>query len=101
MKYRPEKQNILSLSPTHYNARKLVGNCELCQQNKASEVHHLQPQKKASPTNEYITQHGQSFHKNHVANLLNICEQCHKTIHKTNTEHKVVKTTKGYILSKL
>ena len=101
MKYRPEKQNILSLSPTHYNARKLVGNCELCQQNKASEVHHLQPQKKASPKNEYITQHGQSFHKNHVANLLNICEQCHKTIHKTNTEHKVVKTTKGYILSKL
>jgi DNA mismatch repair protein MutS len=101
LKYQPMKQNVLSFSPTHFNAKKLVGNCEICRQAKASEVHHLQPQKKASPKNEYITQHGQSFHKNHVANLLNICEQCHNTIHRTNAEHKVVKTSAGYILSKL
>ena len=103
MKYHPEKQNVLSLSATHYNAKKLVGNCELCQNHKASEVHHLQPQKKASPKNEYIVNEksGQNFHKNHLANLLNICEACHKTIHKTNAEHTVVKTSQGYIVSKL
>ena len=101
LKYQPAKQNVLSLSPTHFNAKKLVGNCEICRTEKASEVHHLQPQKKASPKNEYITQHGQSFHKNHVANLLNICEQCHQTIHKTNAEHKVVKTSGGYILANI
>jgi DNA mismatch repair protein MutS len=101
MKYRPEKQNVLSLSPTHFNAKKLVGNCEVCEKHKASEVHHLQPQKKASPKNDYIVQGGQSFHKNHVANLLNICEGCHKIIHKTNAEHKVVKTSEGYMLAKL
>ena len=102
MKYHPTKQNVLSLTATHFNAKKLVGNCELCQQYKASEVHHLQHQKNALPKNEYIINTaGQNFHKNHVANLLNICEACHKNIHKTQTEHKVVKTTKGYILAKL
>jgi DNA mismatch repair protein MutS len=101
MKYKPEKQNVLSLSPTHFNAKKLVGNCELCQRHKASEVHHLQHQKKASTTNEYITTGSQNFHKNHVANLLNICEACHKKIHKSNEEHKVIKTSEGYLLAKL
>ena len=102
MKYHPTKQNVLSLSATHFNAKKLVGNCELCQQHKASEVHHLQHQKNANTKNEYIINPaGQNFHKNHVANLLNICEGCHKKIHQTQVEHKVVKTTKGYILSKL
>ena len=101
MKYNPEKQNMLSLSPTHFNAKKLVSNCELCQKHKASEVHHLQPQKKANATNEYITENGQNFHKNHVANLLNICENCHKKIHKSKEEHRITKTSKGYILSKL
>ena len=103
MKYHPEKKNVLSLSPTHFNAKKLVGNCEICEKHKASEVHHLQYQKNASPSNEYIAnkQHGQNFHKNHVANLLNICETCHKKIHKSNEEYKVVKTSNGYMLSKI
>ena len=103
MKYNPEKQNILSLSPTHFNAKKLVGNCELCKNHKASEVHHLQHQKNANSKNEYIVNESNSlnFHKNHVANLLNICEACHKKIHKANKQHKVVKTTEGYILSTL
>jgi len=97
MKYRPERQNILSLSPTHYNAKKLVGNCELCKNNKASEVHHLQHQKNASAQNDYI----KTFHKNHIANLLNICEDCHQKIHKSGQQHKVVKTTAGYKLQPL
>ena len=95
MKYCPEKQNILSLSPTHFNAKKLVGNCEICKTQKASEVHHLQHQKNASAKNAYIN----TFHKNHVANLLNICESCHLKIHKSKEQHKVVKTTAGYIIT--
>lgn len=103
MKYNKDKQNILSLSPTHFNSKKIVGNCELCIKNKASEVHHLHHQKNAKANNEYIVDEINSlnFHKNHVANLLNICEACHKKIHKTKTQHKVVKTNEGYILSSL
>jgi DNA mismatch repair protein MutS len=97
MKYNPNSKNMLALAPTHFNAKKIVSQCELCNKHKASEVHHLQHQKNASPENNYIVnKNKQSFHKNHVANLVNICEQCHKDIHKTNQEHKVVKTIKGY-----
>jgi DNA mismatch repair protein MutS len=104
LKYQPVKQNVLSLTSSHFNAKKLVGNCEICQQDKASEVHHLQHQKNASPIkNDYIqnSMTGHNFHKNHAANLLNICEACHKKIHQTHFEHKVVKTSAGYILVKL
>ena len=98
MKYKPEQRNILSLETSHYNSKKIVGNCELCDSdNKATEVHHLQYQKNADKDNDYI----KTFHKNHLANLINICEECHQKIHKTNTQHKIVKTSKGFVLMEL
>lgn len=108
IKYNPESRDILSFKQTHFNANKLVGNCEICKVNKASEVHHLQHQKKANKSNSYIINDDkQTFHKNHVANLLNICETCHKKIHHTGDvkndggQHKVVKTTSGYVIRPL
>jgi DNA mismatch repair protein MutS len=95
MKYNAKDKNILALGTSHFNAQKIVGLCELCEKEPASEVHHLQHQEQASKVNAYI----QSFHKNHVANLLNICETCHKGIHKTGKQHKVKKTTKKYELN--
>lgn len=95
MKYNAKDKNILALGTSHFNAQKIVGICELCEKEPASEVHHLQHQEQASKVNAYI----QSFHKNHVANLLNICETCHKGIHKTGKQHKVKKTTKKYELT--
>ena len=97
MKYNPDSKNMLALTPSHFNSKKIVSQCEICNKHKASEVHHLQHQKNASPENNYIKNKGkQNFHKNHLANLINICENCHKEIHKTNQEHRVVKTTSGY-----
>ena len=95
MRYNPECRNILALETSQYNAKKIVGGlCELCIMSKASEVHHLQPQKKArKDKNDYIG----TFHKNHLANLVNICEDCHQKIHLIgNKEHKFIKTTNGY-----
>ena len=60
--------------------------------NIATEVHHLAHQSNADKDNQYIG----SFHKNHVANLLNICEDCHIAIHKKEGQHKKVKTSEGY-----
>ena len=100
MRYKPESRNILSLETSHYNAKKIVGGlCEVCSLSKSSEVHHLQPQKKASKKkNDYI----ETFHKNHLANLVNICEECHQKIHLIeNKEHKIIKTSKGYELVSL
>jgi DNA mismatch repair protein MutS len=61
MKYNRESQNILSLNTSHFSAQKIMSNCELCRVEKASEVHHLQHQKFAKTSNNYID----SFHKNH------------------------------------
>ena len=98
MKYNAKDKNVLALSTTHFNAKKIVGMCELCNNDPASEVHHLQHQTNAKTDNGYIEnkESGQSFHKNHVANLLNICDKCHKHIHKTGKQHKVKKTSKNY-----
>jgi DNA mismatch repair protein MutS len=97
MKYNAKDKNILSMTTSHFNAQKIVGNCELCQKSPASEVHHLQHQQQARTDNGYID----TFHKNHVANLLNICDKCHKSIHKNSTQHKVNKTSKKYEINPL
>lgn len=93
-KYYPETKGVLSSLGTVYNARKLKSVlCENCGINKAEEVHHLQQQKDAND-NGFIG----SFHKNHPANLQNICQECHDKTHANNDAKSVVrkKTTKGF-----
>jgi 5-methylcytosine-specific restriction endonuclease McrA len=58
-----------------------------------AEVHHLQHQSEANQDN--IIRGSAPFHKNHLANLMTLCEKCHDKIHKTKKQHKKVKTTKG------
>ena len=100
MKYHPESASILDRRQSHFNAKKIVGNCEMCGENMASEVHHLQYQREANKDG-IISRNDLIFHKNHKANLLNICEQCHQKIHKENKQYKKVKTTKGMSLKEI
>jgi DNA mismatch repair protein MutS len=72
----------------------------MCGENMASEVHHLQYQREANE-NGIISRNDLIFHKNHKANLLNICEECHQKIHKENKQYKKVKTTKGMTLKEI
>ena len=92
-KYYPDTRGILSNKHSTYNAKKIRGVCELCKTNIGEDVHHLQHQQDANE-NGFIN----SFHKNHKANLLNVCESCHVKLH-NDTNSKVVtrrkKTTKG------
>jgi len=95
MKYHPESASILSLKTSHFNSKKIVGMCELCNIEPGKEVHHLQHQQIANENGFIETQSG-AFHKNHQANLLTLCEKCHDKIHKdSKTMHKKVKTSKG------
>ena len=99
LKYRDKKQvGDLSFKPSHFNAHKVKGLCELCKKEVGEEVHHLQHQKEAD-SNDYI----QHFHKNHRANLLTVCESCHLKMHESDDQYKRVLTTgeNGYTLSKL
>ena len=77
------QNSILNNNPSQYNAHKLKGGiCDVCKKNKATEIHHKQMQSLADKDG-YIhnKKTGQLFHKNHVANLLSICESCHLSIH--------------------
>jgi len=99
MKYHPESKSILENKQSHFNQKKIIIMCEIC--NKlAKEVHHLQYQSEADEKG-IINKNSCIFHKNHKANLLNICDECHDKIHKENKQYKKIKTTDGYKLKEV
>lgn len=78
------KKNFLDLNKSVYNSQKIyTDKCEICQKNKSKEIHHLQYQKYADENNFIKNQ----FHKNHNANLISICEECHTKIHSDNIQY--------------
>jgi DNA mismatch repair protein MutS len=91
-KYNKKLCGTLSKKKSKYNAKKLKGNCEWCDRT-GIDIHHLEPQEKAD-VNNWI----QTFHKNHPANLANVCKECHAKWTKEGIVHKRVKTTEGYKL---
>ena len=95
-KYKKEEEGILSKKTSHFNSKKIMANCELCKNKMGTEVHHLQHQENADKNNMIKT-----FHKNHPANLLTLCEDCHQKIHKTKKQHKKTKTSIGIEITEL
>jgi DNA mismatch repair protein MutS len=75
-KYYPESRGELAHPSTIYNAKKVRGMCEMCGEKMGEETHHLYPQKDSNKDGFIGT-----FHKNHAANLLSVCESCHLSIH--------------------
>jgi len=96
-KYNISSNNILMSDGSHFNKKKIKKKCEKCNENMGEEIHHLQHQVNANNSNSYI----KSFHKDHVANLINVCEKCHNEFHKNNKQHRKVKTTTGYDLEEV
>ena len=109
-----ENSSILSqkVTSTKYNSHKIKGICEKCRKKMGEEIHHLQPQKDTDNAG-YLD--GEWVHKNHPANLLSVCSQCHDEIHKKEEDDnssvisgitltssfrkkviRKIKTTKGY-----
>jgi len=100
MKYNPESGSMLSLKTSHFNSKKIVNMCEMCNKNPATETHHLQHQNQSNQDG-IIHNQGLIFHKNNPANLTSLCEECHNMIHKKKVQHKKMKTSKGIILGEL
>ena len=90
-KYFPDSRGSLSYNSSKYNATKLRGMCEKCGIAISEEIHHLNQQKDANE-NGFIG----TFHKNHKANLLSVCEACHDKIHTESSVISRKKTTAGY-----
>jgi DNA mismatch repair protein MutS len=79
-KYFPETQGVLTQNQTKYNSKKIKGMCEMCGMKKGAEVHHIHEQHLADE-NGFIGH----FHKNHPANLMVLCEECHLKTHHGQT----------------
>ena len=75
-KYNKKTSSMLAYDTSRYNSQKLKGLCEMCHEEFSTEVHHKLPQK-AADDNGYIG----SVHKNQLANLMSVCENCHHKIH--------------------
>jgi len=92
-KYFPETRGELSKIQTVYNPNKIRGICELCKTEIAEETHHIIEQQIADK--DGFIGH---FHKNHKANLMSVCGNCHDKIHHDNSVEikQRKKTTKGY-----
>jgi len=104
IKYQQESKPVLSLKTSHFNSKKLISMCEMCNSETGKEVHHLQHQKDANEDGFIFAEDGSSFHKNHPANLMALCEKCHDKIHKPETgggkkANKKVKTSVGVTLN--
>lgn len=91
-KYFKASSGSLEYNSARYNAAKLVGKCEMCGETMGTETHHLAEQQTANE-NGFID----SFHKNHKANLVSICEECHHKEHSQVQEKpkRKKKTTSG------
>jgi len=87
-KYYPETSGVLSNKQSTYNARKIKGVCEMCNKQLGEDIHHLQHQQDANEDGFIGT-----FHKNHKANLVSICEPCHQKLHSPEPT-KVIKKKK-------
>ena len=80
------------LSTSRYNAKKLLGKCELCNK-PAVDTHHLQHQEGA------IQGHVKGGRLNHAANLAGLCKDCHQAIHKgDNVEHRKVRVGSSFVM---
>lgn len=104
-KYFPDMRGSLSSLPTKYNSAKIKGMCEMCREDIAEEIHHLQEQRDADKNGRIG-----SIHKNHSANLMSLCEKCHLKMHQKVGDNsplnngkekpKIIrkKTTKGSVI---
>ncbi len=97
-KYFPESKGELSHSISKYNASKIKGICELCKNDLGNEIHHLHQQKDADDDGFIVQDDGGVVHKNHPANLMSVCEECHDNYHANEENMTLIrkKTSKGY-----
>ena len=85
-----ENESFSKKKASKYN-NKLKNKCTFCDK-KASEVHHLIPQKDADDEG-YIG----IIHKNNKANTIPLCGECHAKETKGNIKRKAVQTTNGIV----
>jgi len=64
-----------------YNANKIIGVCEVCNDKVATDVHHINQQCDANHNNLIESKEYGIFNKNKLWNLVALCKECHQGVH--------------------
>ena len=73
------EQKVVSDKRASYNKKMFYDVCQICKKKGQIDMHHIKEQQFADE-NGYIGH----IHKNHYANLVGLCQQCHDEVHKGN-----------------
>lgn len=73
-------EGLVSTASSRYNSNLFMRPCEVCRQ-PGREVHHVKQQKDADE-NGFID----AMHKNHLSNLVVLCNRCHDMVHHPDPE---------------
>ena len=85
--------DVLSTSSTKYHKDLFIGECCIPEcKNKSNHTHHIQFQSLAD-------EHGfvDNVQKNHLSNLVRLCEDCHHMVHNSSGKYKFI--IKGYVMT--
>jgi DNA mismatch repair protein MutS len=76
-----------------YNANKIIGICEVCNDKTATDVHHINQQCDANHNNLIESEEYGIFNKNKLWNLVALCKDCHQGVHSSPPKIEIT----GYI----
>jgi len=73
-----------------YNSEKLIGVCEVCNNNIACDVHHINQQCDANHNNLIESNEYGIFNKNKLWNLVALCKSCHTSVHNVPSKLEII-----------
>jgi DNA mismatch repair protein MutS len=86
--------NIFSTKKSRYNNKVYVDACSLCQRKMNLQTHHIHEQHEADEKG-FIG----NFHKDSTFNLVVLCDECHKKLHKEKKRIEIKQTVNGSVLT--
>ena len=95
-----DENDIIINKKSNYNSKLYMTNCQICGTKDNLETHHINFQKDTDK-NGFVNKSGKKhIHKNHISNLIVLCETCHDKIHNNEIELKgFIQTSNGKELS--
>jgi len=83
------KGQVLPIKKSNYNSNKYLNKCEVCNIYEANQTHHIIEQHKADENGFVYNEYTKSkIHKDHISNLVGLCENCHLCVHNKGTTNK-------------
>jgi DNA mismatch repair protein MutS len=86
--------NLFSTKKSRYNHKVYVDQCSLCQRKMNLQTHHIHEQHEADEKG-FIG----NFHKDSAFNLVVLCDECHKKLHKEKKRIEIKQTVNGSVLT--